>query len=980
MFIYRLQIFSLLLFVGIEGSIASPTNAAFSSTIMEEAKTLTEDSIKHDSPQTIDQKEEENRHQWDCTSESNYVQEQLALTSTLLEEGYKITHKQKDLAADEVILVLGKAGSGKTSIVQFLTENPKLQSKKVKAETGEFIIDDGEKIGTSATESFTLYPELVNYNSTINFCDSPGFHDSRSSAHEIVSMDIMKTITKRFKKVKILLLEKYSSLQYGFSKDNFLNTLRHLNEFLVDFDRFREHIVLVATKLQFSYRMTDDAGVVPEFITDEMHIDSILEYLNHTEISLTEKLSQKNSKKTEDFYQKAIRLLQSFQTRDENGKSNRINVFRRPYKSGPLKNMPLLDKNRKSLSETIMNLEYVEVKENDFDFTLSDKAKLYLECLLKLSNDNYKNKINELSFKLKEYVTQKTQNYSSFYQISTELDLLYSALRDLSGNLDETKDYSQFFEKVQSFISDQKIPLQYNYYNNRLQTLEKIEEMLLKFVDTSTVFIPSSWTLPIKHLVKSVESEYEWYKSLIIYIEKLSSYETQKNKTETYSAIFQNTFTVTSNLMAVFMDATGSKNVKQFIDAQADDRRKLEMETITKTLLQKSNITCDANGRLIVKGFLIRLSEINSESLIRFHCNNITLKEVALLAVDSVYLDEDTIDMFQEVNLFIAAPKWHVIGQRQIVLSGRTGMKISENSLMFNGKDGKPGLPGGNGGNFVGIGLQFSNGENLLVESNGGRGGPGSNGGKGERGTRGEDAEKKLKLGIYDKNYTFTKGVETEKLVNSFSSISETQFYASGYHCSSCCSSYKSEINLLRQDGDCGSDGSIGGFGGEAGFGGLAGDQQLVELSDSSQIRFERRNGTEGSRGSMGETGDQGMNGIGMICIHLVTKYSNYESNLKSYWKCVSTDNTTCNTSTGSDKPEQILESQHFTTTGIQLPAPKKSSDSSYYSLDYSILLKRHSSHMIFSKIITDFNQAIGKKFSYDLNGIGMLFFQDNSD
>nr|AMY96245.1 hypothetical protein [Nilaparvata lugens] len=978
MFIYRLQIFSLLLFVGIESSIASPTNAAFPSTIIKEAKTSTEDLIKHDFPQTIDQKEEEKRHQWDCTSESNYVQEQLALTSTLLEEGYKITHKQKDLAADEVILVLGKAGSGKTSIVQFLTENPKLQSKKVKAETGEFIIDDGEKIGTSATESFTLYPELVNYNSTINFCDSPGFHDSRSSAHEIVSMDIMKTITKRFKRVKILLLERYGSLQYGLSKDSFLKTLRHLNDFLVDFDRYREHIVLVATKLPFSYRMTDDAGVAPEFITDEMHIESILEYLNQTELSLTEKLSQKISKKTEDFYQKAIRLLQSFQTRDENGKASRINVFRRPYKSGPLKNMPLLEKNRKSLSETIMNLEYVVVKENDFDFTLSNEAKLYLECLLKLSNDNYKNKINELSFILKEYVTQKTQNYTSFNQISTELDLLYSALRDLSENLDETKNYNQFFEKVQSFISDQKIPSQYNY-NNRLQTLEKIEEMLIKFVDTSTVFIPSSWTLPIKHLVKSVGSEYEWYKSLIIYIEKLSSYETQKNKTETYSAIFQNTFTLTSNLMAVFMDATGSKNVKQFIDAQADDRRKLEMETITKTLLQRSNITCDANGRLIVKGFLIRLSEINSESLIRFHCNNITLKEVALLAVDSVFLDEDTIDMFQEVNLFIAAPKWHVIGQRRIVLSGRTGKKIYENSLLGNGKDGKPGLPGGNGGNFVGIGLQFSNGENLLVESNGGRGGPGSNGGKGERGTRGEDAKEKLILGNYDKNYTFTKGVETEELVNSFSS-SERQFYAAGDYCSSCCSYYRSEINLVRQDGDCGSDGSIGGFGGEAGFGGLPGDQQLVELRDSSQIRFERRNGTEGSRGSMGETGDQGMNGVGMICIHVVTKYEGYAFNLKSYWKCESTDNTTCNTRTVSDKLKQILESQHFTSTGIQQPAPRKSPDFTYYSLDYSILLKRHSNHMIFSEIITDFKGAMEKRFSYDLNGIGMLFFQDNSD
>ncbi|RZF40563.1 hypothetical protein LSTR_LSTR014797 [Laodelphax striatellus] len=519
--------------------------------------------------------------------------------------------------------------------------------------------------------------------------------------------------------------------------------------------------------------------------------------------------------------------------------------------------MELMEKNKESLSETIMNLNFVEVKNNDFDFTLSDKAKLYLECLLKLSNDNYKNKINELSFKLKEYITLKTQNYTSFYQILSELESLHSGLKHLSDNLDETRNYNEFFKEVQIFISEHNIPLEYKY-NDRIQTLEKIEEMLYKFIDTSTVFIPSSWSLPIKHLVKSVEDEYEWYKTLNKFIAKLSSYETQRNKTDIYSAIFQKKYTMTSNLMAVFVDATESKDVKQFIDAQADAKKKLEIETITKTLLQPNNITCDTNGRLIVKGFQVRLSEINSEQLVHSLCNNITIKEVALLAVDSVFLDEDTTDMFQGVNLFVAAPKWEVIGQRKIVLSGRKGLDISENPFL-NDRDGKPGLPGGNGGSFVGIGLQFLNGNSLLVESNGGRGGPGANGAKGEKGADGSNAEEKMKLGIYSKNYTFTKGIETDSLERSLlltddysNDVNEQKFYtADSRYCSSCCTYYRSEIHLVKGDGDCGGIGGPGGFGGEAGLGGLPGEQELVELRDSSQIKFERQVGVMGTRGRM---------------------------------------------------------------------------------------------------------------------------------
>ncbi|RZF41380.1 hypothetical protein LSTR_LSTR000094 [Laodelphax striatellus] len=969
----RVQSIFLLFSIGFSRSPANPGTLAYS------LGTLPEELKENGAPYSIDEREP--GHKWVCQAESNYIQEQISITTRMLTDGEKVIQKQKDLANDKTILVLGKAGSGKTSLVQFLTENPKLQSKKLRPDTGEYVIEDGEKIGTSATESSTLYPELVKYNSSITFCDSPGFHDSRSSAHEIVSMEFLKSVISRFKKLKILLLENYSSLQYGLYKDNFINTLQYFNDFLVDIDRYKDNIVLIATKVPRTFFSTDDITDAITEVTEEMHIESIMEYLNHTETSLAEKINQKIGKSKRYFYQNVIKLLQCLQTRDDNGKATRVNVFRRPYKSGTLINMSLLKKNKESLTKTIMKLDFVQVKENDFDFTLSNEAKMYLECLLKLTNDNFKYKINGLSFKLSEFVTQKVQNYTSYHKVMSDFESFHNALKQLSESLDETKNYNEFFEKVNGFVYDHKISSQINY-NEQIHVLEKYEEMLLKFVDTNLIFTPSSWTLPIRQVIKSAEEELHWYKSLNIFISRLESYKTQKNKTELYSAIFNENYTSTNELMNLFVSITGNTNLENFIDAQSNIKRKLELVSITNTLLQKNNITCDANGRLVVKGFHIRIAEINLENLVRSHCNNNTVKEVAFLAVGTVFLDEDTIDMFRGVNMFIAASKWEVIGQRRIVLNGKPGPAISDDKpYVANGRDGRPGLPGGNGGSFFGIGLQFLNGKSLSIESNGGNGGPGANGSKGARGLNGKDASEKLRMHRYNHSYEFQTGVRTSILSSALSALpagkSPLIMQATDFERS--IEKVSASLIIVTEYGDCGSNGAAGGFGGESGFGGLAGDQQLIELGDSSQIGMQNQNGSTGTRGSKGETGDQGKDGFGMICVRVSLKtVKSYETETRRYWNCISTNNTSpaCNT---CQKLNETFEYQ-YTTSGIEQPAPKQSPDFSYYLHDYTVLLESHTNHTIFNKIITDFRKAMQRKFSYTLNDLGLLFFNGDKN
>ncbi|XP_022189462.2 uncharacterized protein LOC111047929 [Nilaparvata lugens] len=993
MLIFQTHIIALLSIVGSQRLLASPTStvppleefstfrslASTTSTASPLEDTSKGETREHDESSTTERTGRKNN--WDCQAESDYIRKQITLTSRLLKDGEKALQAQTDSSADETVLVLGKAGSGKTSLVQFLTENPKLQSKKVRADTGEYILEDGEKIGTSATESFTLYPEFVNYNSTTNFCDSPGFHDSRGSAHEIVSMDVMKSTVSHFKKVKILLLEKYGSLQYGVSKDNFINTLHHLNDFLVDIDRYRDHIVLIATKIPFVYKMADDGdSAMPELITEEMHIESIMEYLNQTETSIAEKLNQDIGKSKKDFYEKVIKLMQSLQTRDEDGKATRIAIFRRPYKSGPLTSMSLLDKNRESITKTIEQLQSVEVKQNDFDFTLSNEAKMYLECLLKLTSENYKSKINELSYKLNEFLNEKVQNYSSFSQALSELELLYKELKQLAENLDETRNYNELFEKINGFIKNQEISLPVNY-NERLHVLEKYEKILSKFVNTSAVFIPSLWTHPIKQVIKVTRDELHWYRNLNKFIEGLSSYRMQKNKTEVYSTVFHEGVTSTNGLMALFMDTTGSTDFKQFIDALSNTRKQSEVETIPRTLLKLNDVSCDVNGKLTVKGFHVILSEINSDVLMRSYCKNITVKEVALLAVDTVFLDEDTIDSLSGVSMFVAAPRWQVIGQRRIVLSGQPGLPILDT-----GFNGKPGLPGHNGGSFFGVGLHFLNGGNLKIESNGGAGGPGSNGSKGAPGIDGTDAWELLRAGgksVADGVYRFDTGIETDYLQNSLGNpnakipLDLGEFWprdGDNYY------NFHTELEVVLKEGQCGDEGDKGGLGGAAGIGGYAGDMQLIELGDASQIEMQNQTGNMGANGIGGETGERGIDGARMVCVQVKAfqeKLHTYDK-IKSYWSCEPTEmqSPTCKTCPNCD---QTNVNRGYIQDGIKQPAPKKSPDFIHYLLDYAILLEAHSNSTLFKTIIGEFKEAIQKKFTYNLNELGMLYFKKSA-
>lgn len=141
-----------------------------------------------------------------------------------------------------------------------------------------------------------------------------------------------------------------------------------------------------------------------------------------------------------------------------------------------------------------------------------------------------------------------------------------------------------------------------------------------------------------------------------------------------------------------------------------------------------NNIVICTSNKLVVKGNKIHISEI-----LNITCLN-EAKFIELFALDTIVIDENFDRTGQNVQLSIIAPKWLIIGDRQIILDGKNETwKIDiAASGIGSFKDGKPGKPGGSAGSFLGIGNEFiSQFKQLQIHVNGGWGGIGQFGGRG---------------------------------------------------------------------------------------------------------------------------------------------------------------------------------------------------------------------------------------------------------
>lgn len=113
-----------------------------------------------------------------------------------------------------------------------------------------------------------------------------------------------------------------------------------------------------------------------------------------------------------------------------------------------------------------------------------------------------------------------------------------------------------------------------------------------------------------------------------------------------------------------------------------------------------------------------------------------TAKFIEIFCLNNLFLDADIDKTGKEAQVSLIAPKWHIIGNRKIILNGVNaspyayiGMDGKVGSV--NGEHGKPGKPGISAGRVLCIGNTFLHSQALEIHMNGGNGGSGQHGGKG---------------------------------------------------------------------------------------------------------------------------------------------------------------------------------------------------------------------------------------------------------
>ncbi|XP_075232220.1 uncharacterized protein LOC142330660 [Lycorma delicatula] len=373
--------------------------------------------LKDNSYKNITNNKEDEK--WECSNDETEKLLSLMTTNEMIRKGEKEINKYNN-KTESTILVLGNAGSGKTTFVQFMAgDNSKLISKESAKDSGRYLIEDGKKIGSSVSKSFTLYPEQVisDFNAT-SFTDTPGFIDTRSPKHELVAAHVMKMYLKNIKNIKIVILVTYNSVEQGVYKNDFVDLLRNINAFIRNIDKYKDSIALIATKVPNMYKINKNNVTL---VSDKTVIEGIAEYLTKLKISLNEKLLNSDENKEKIFLENSIKLIDAFQETDANGNFKRINIFRRPSEAGILSEIPLIQQAKETLRETVVNnIKYSELSENDVGYALSDSARNYLYCLLWYINDIVIN-ISSYTYMLMEnHYELQMANYTDVYQLSKQ--------------------------------------------------------------------------------------------------------------------------------------------------------------------------------------------------------------------------------------------------------------------------------------------------------------------------------------------------------------------------------------------------------------------------------------------------------------------------------------------------------------------------------------------------------------------------------
>ncbi|XP_055924355.1 uncharacterized protein LOC129956479 [Argiope bruennichi] len=340
-------------------------------------------------------------------------------TFDLLERGEKeirFDDKHKD-----VILILGNTGSGKSTFTQWVAgDNSKMISKETKEGTGEYIIEDHNRIGDTTLKSKTIFPELVIDDKTnAVYYDCPGFSDTQGTSHDIATTYFIKKVVDYSESVKMVFTISHPSVRKGVDRQDFMKLLRHVTDLVKDIEKFKHSIAIVATKVDNQYVKQGKNFILVE---DGLMIAAIADFLQEAKQYLQDSSKRPNlSEKNNRFYENAIKFVDILLEK-EGEHYTKIGIFRRPDEPGPVSDIPLLQNGKQSIERIVYEkLSFTAKSNEDFGYTVSEKTKNDINELVEEINKNLWSSFSNIARNIQDSYRNTVQ------QIRCQIHLFVSA-------------------------------------------------------------------------------------------------------------------------------------------------------------------------------------------------------------------------------------------------------------------------------------------------------------------------------------------------------------------------------------------------------------------------------------------------------------------------------------------------------------------------------------------------------------------------
>lgn len=607
---------------------------------------------------------------------------------------------------EHLTVLIGKSGSGKSTLINFIAEHD-LRVAYNRDQDKVYIKNHSEKgaeIGHTS-QSKTYVPEVYTIKG-IDYCDMPGFGDSRGDAVEVAKSFFMKSFLESANNIRFIITINYSDTD---------NKVESLKKFIKDF-------------IKLIPNLKEDA---------ERIINSMLIVMTFEDSSL-----KTDTEKIDNAYNRFQRIAKECNESDDAKrfleliKKERIVIFRQPknkkkFREKPLREIKIKIKKKqvyiyRDALERINNITektpYLLRNTISINHSIDDKTILKLVNNASVLKRNTSENLGKVFSIITKHYDEQITNTKDIYALNNILTT--DNWSDLKSN-----DWTTFLNKLKGCLVDKYKSIDFQKY---IQEIE-LQDELLQFVRT----------IDQKNTIKP----YTEYKNIF------STFYKDLEKKNKWNNILINVCEIplTAKNLASLKKFSTDKKLEgfQYITSKAGKiaalsfAQKKQLKEILTSILTKQKIKKSGDVFTII-GHIVHIKDV----LGKIHIDK--PKNIWVFASKEIILDGVDVNA-HSANFTLIAPQLRMFGTNKMNLNGTDGKEFKPSKAKngessdvkgadVKGADGKPGLPGNSSGNFLAIHSRVINAGGLSINLNGGKGGKGQDGGDGHKGSDGRDA------------------------------------------------------------------------------------------------------------------------------------------------------------------------------------------------------------------------------------------------